>query len=307
VALKADGGGRRAPPPPLEELTDIFHGILERSRPEKPPWERGYPLSDLEPRLRRQFDPGYIAPPLFGAPGLLLPPPLAEAAATYSIRPEWLAKMAQVPVVRSSPQILGQKFGWGAYSPFMGGRLYLPREIEPPETIHEYAHAMQAQGAAPGFEQQYQFLKGLGMPPGITKYWAWRDPGLAALAYRMMPGAETTESYAEYPERYGRGEPVPSTLQRFYPWLDLTGPPLQPPVDPRVAALMSFGVTGERLKRLAERVSVPLGMRGEFRPQATTAEPRYPGMTEQQREWLDEAYAVLWKEYQSRQKTRRRK
>jgi len=63
VAREADGGRRRAPPPPLEELTDIFRGILERSRLRRPPWGRDYRGRGLRPTEEPQ-------PPMRGMGGM---------------------------------------------------------------------------------------------------------------------------------------------------------------------------------------------------------------------------------------------
>lgn len=166
------------------------------------------------------WDPQYweTRPGHWGPPGIFLPPPLARAGARYPLNPASLQRMMGVPIT-----YLPQGFQWAFYSP-QAKRLFMPPDIPPAATLHEYGHTMQP----PGFAPAYRELMETGEYPAATY---WYDLTMSSLPGRirwaarkaLFPGAAEAEGYADYPRLHFTPEyaftRTPEELRQYYPWL----------------------------------------------------------------------------------------
>lgn len=172
-------------------------------------------------------------PPVFGAPGLLLPMPLARVAAQYPINPEWLGRMAEVPITESGPRAFGilPVPGYASYDPLLR-RLYLPQNISAETALHEYGHAMEplgGQGFAPAYKQaqaEHAYPPATAFYEAYAKYGPLVERLFWELQKSIFPSAVQHEAYAEYPRLNfaapGTTEnliPIPRELRQYYPWL----------------------------------------------------------------------------------------
>lgn len=193
-------------------------GMVGPARPSMPS-----PQPFAETQAERGYDPthweqlaGHFGPPGPGA----FPQPLEEMATQFPIpiSPEWLARIAEIPV-RPMPTILGKPLGRGGMAGF--GSIYLRPDYDPLTAVHEYAHALERQ-VPRGFRPDYTELQRTGDYPSATQfYWAEGNPSLRARLYMGQPGMRMAEAYAEYPELYFGGRmDIPPPLRQYYPWID---------------------------------------------------------------------------------------
>jgi len=221
VALKADGGRGRAPPPPLEELTDIFHGILARPRGGPPPppiipnqgelyeraWEREQairPLRDFMIRGPQGF-PERIPFPLLTGRNFWD----WIQSKGYGIAPSYLPMAREV---RPTVSIFGLR-DMPSYSPSTR-TMFAKRPYDVETWQHELGHHMD-------WMLHREFGGGPGFPMAVSRW--QRDPeypmGAAGGAFDLSDMC----GIGPYGELYARAATMPISalppyIQPFFPW-----------------------------------------------------------------------------------------